>query len=121
MSAADLKLIDSPLVTVRSRTTQSKTKKETKLEFFGFEDKGDQEGEEGVDHAAGGSSSYKIKYFGFDDLSESDSDEEEGSQAKEKRKAKKAAAAPMAAIVDSPQPSDSQDSQGSSSTGDIYC
>uniref|UniRef100_A0A8K9XS78 Wings apart-like protein homolog n=1 Tax=Oncorhynchus mykiss TaxID=8022 RepID=A0A8K9XS78_ONCMY len=99
-----------PAKPTRSRTTQSKTKKETKLEFFGFEDKGDQEGEEGVDHAAGGSSSYKIKYFGFDDLSESDSDEEEGSQAKEKRKAKKAAAAPMAAIVDSPQPSDSQDS-----------
>uniref|UniRef100_A0A8C7MX91 Wings apart-like protein homolog n=1 Tax=Oncorhynchus kisutch TaxID=8019 RepID=A0A8C7MX91_ONCKI len=103
-----------PAKPTRSRTTQSKTKKETKLEFFGFEDKGDQEGEEGADHAAGGSSSYKIKYFGFDDLSESDSDEEEGSQAKEKRKAKKAAAAAMAAIVDSPQPSDSQDSQGSS-------
>uniref|UniRef100_A0A8C7MXB9 Wings apart-like protein homolog n=1 Tax=Oncorhynchus kisutch TaxID=8019 RepID=A0A8C7MXB9_ONCKI len=102
-----------PAKPTRSRTTQSKTKKETKLEFFGFEDKGDQEGEEGADHAAGGSSSYKIKYFGFDDLSESDSDEEEGSQAKEKRKAKKAAAAAMAAIVDSPQPSDSQDSQGS--------
>uniref|UniRef100_A0A8C7JHM1 Wings apart-like protein homolog n=1 Tax=Oncorhynchus kisutch TaxID=8019 RepID=A0A8C7JHM1_ONCKI len=101
-----------PAKPTRSRTTQSKTKKETKLEFFGFEDKGDQEGEEGADHAAGGSSSYKIKYFGFDDLSESDSDEEEGSQAKEKRKAKKAAAAAMAAIVDSPQPSDSQDSQG---------
>uniref|UniRef100_A0A8C8F4G8 Wings apart-like protein homolog n=1 Tax=Oncorhynchus tshawytscha TaxID=74940 RepID=A0A8C8F4G8_ONCTS len=102
-----------PAKPTRSRTTQNKTKKETKLEFFGFEDKGDQEGEEGADHAAGGSSSYKIKYFGFDDLSESDSDEEEGSQAKEKRKAKKAAAAAMAAIVDSPQPSDSQDSQGS--------
>uniref|UniRef100_A0A8C8F4D5 Wings apart-like protein homolog n=1 Tax=Oncorhynchus tshawytscha TaxID=74940 RepID=A0A8C8F4D5_ONCTS len=99
-----------PAKPTRSRTTQNKTKKETKLEFFGFEDKGDQEGEEGADHAAGGSSSYKIKYFGFDDLSESDSDEEEGSQAKEKRKAKKAAAAAMAAIVDSPQPSDSQDS-----------
>uniref|UniRef100_A0A8C8F3R8 Wings apart-like protein homolog n=1 Tax=Oncorhynchus tshawytscha TaxID=74940 RepID=A0A8C8F3R8_ONCTS len=67
-----------PAKPTRSRTTQNKTKKETKLEFFGFEDKGDQEGEEGADHAAGGSSSYKIKYFGFDDLSESDSDEEEG-------------------------------------------
>uniref|UniRef100_A0A4W5QTY8 Wings apart-like protein homolog n=1 Tax=Hucho hucho TaxID=62062 RepID=A0A4W5QTY8_9TELE len=98
-----------PAKPTRSRTTQSKTKKETKLEFFGFEDKGDQEGEEGADPASGGSSSYKIKYFGFDDLSESDSDEEEGSQAKEKRKAKMAAAvaaAAMAAIVDSPQPSD---------------
>ncbi|KAK6328660.1 hypothetical protein J4Q44_G00006380 [Coregonus suidteri] len=108
-----------PAKPTRFRTTQSKTKKETKLEFFGFEDKGDQEGEEGADPAAGGSSSYKIKYFGFDDLGESDSDEEEGSQAKEKRKAKKAgaaAAAAMAAIVDSPQPSDSQDSQSISNT-----
>ncbi|XP_041723107.1 wings apart-like protein homolog isoform X2 [Coregonus clupeaformis] len=105
-----------PAKPTRFRTTQSKSKKETKLEFFGFEDKGDQEGEEGADPAAGGSSSYKIKYFGFDDLSESDSDEEEGSQAKEKRKAKKAAAAAMAASVDSPQPSDSQDSQSSSNT-----
>lgn len=57
-----------------------------------------------------GKSSYKIKYFGFDDLSESDSDDE-SSQAKEKR-AKKADAA-LAALssgVDSPHTSDSQDS-----------
>ncbi|XP_055758481.1 wings apart-like protein homolog [Salvelinus fontinalis] len=102
----------------RFRTTQSKSKKETKLEFFGFEDKGDQEGEDGADPTAGGSS-YKIKYFGFDDLSESDSDEEDGTRVKEKRKAKKAAAAAVAAMavsVDSPQPSDSQDSQSSSNT-----
>eukprot|EP00063_Salmo_salar_P035388 XP_014010223.1 PREDICTED: wings apart-like protein homolog isoform X2 [Salmo salar] len=102
----------------RFRTTQSKSKKETKLEFFGFEDKGDQEGEDGADPTAGGSS-YKIKYFGFDDLSESDSDEEDGTLVKGKRKAKKAAAAAVAAMavsVDSPQPSDSQDSQSSSNT-----
>ncbi|KAM9395487.1 wings apart-like protein homolog isoform 2-T6 [Salvelinus alpinus] len=102
----------------RFRTTQSKSKKETKLEFFGFEDKGDQEGEDGADPTAGGSS-YKIKYFGFDDLSESDSDEEDGTRVKVKRKAKKAAAAAVAAMavsVDSPQPSDSQDSQSSSNT-----
>uniref|UniRef100_A0A8C7VYU6 Wings apart-like protein homolog n=1 Tax=Oncorhynchus mykiss TaxID=8022 RepID=A0A8C7VYU6_ONCMY len=89
----------------RFRTTQSKSKKETKLEFFGFEDKGDQEGEDGADPTAGGSS-YKIKYFGFDDLSESDSDEEDGTHVKVKRKAKKAAAvavAAMAVSVDSPQ------------------
>ncbi|XP_067092511.1 wings apart-like protein homolog [Osmerus mordax] len=103
----------------RFRPTQSKTKKETKLEFFGFEDKEGQEGEEGVDSGTGGSSSYKIKYFGFDDLSESDSDEdEESSQAAEKRKAKKAAAAAAAAAtsasVNSPPLSDSQDSQSSS-------
>ncbi|XP_064788640.1 wings apart-like protein homolog [Oncorhynchus masou masou] len=102
----------------RFRTTQSKSKKETKLEFFGFEDKGDQEGEDGAEPTAGGSS-YKIKYFGFDDLSESDSDEEDGTHVKVKRKAKKAAAvavAAMAVSVDSPQPSDSQDSQSSSNT-----
>lgn len=66
-----------------------------------------------------GKSSYKIKYFGFDDLSESDSDEE-SSQAKDK-KAKKAAAA-LAALssgVDSPHTSDSQDSQASSNTGEL--
>uniref|UniRef100_A0A674BAG7 Wings apart-like protein homolog n=1 Tax=Salmo trutta TaxID=8032 RepID=A0A674BAG7_SALTR len=82
----------------RFRTTQSKSKKETKLEFFGFEDKGDQEGEDGADPTAGGSS-YKIKYFGFDDLSESDSDEEDGTLVKGKRKAKKAAAAAVAAMA----------------------
>lgn len=64
-----------------------------------------------------GKSSYKIKYFGFDDLSESDSDDE-SSQAKEK-KAKKAAAAlaALSSSVDSPHTSDSQDSQASSNTG----
>ncbi|XP_078128904.1 wings apart-like protein homolog [Sander vitreus] len=103
----------------RFRPTQTKTKKtktETKLEFFGFEDKEDQGGEEGPEGGMAGKSSYKIKYFGFDDLSESDSDEE-SSQTKEK-KAKKAAAA-LAALssgVDSPHTSDSQDSQASSNT-----
>uniref|UniRef100_A0A671YRT0 Wings apart-like protein homolog n=1 Tax=Sparus aurata TaxID=8175 RepID=A0A671YRT0_SPAAU len=97
----------------RFRPTQTKTKKtktETKLEFFGF-DKEDQEGEEGPEGAMAGKSSYKIKYFGFDDLSESDSDEE-SPKAKEK-KAKKAAAAlaALSSSVDSPHTSDSQDSQ----------
>lgn len=66
-----------------------------------------------------GKSSYKIKYFGFDDLSESDSDEE-SSQAKDK-KAKKAAAAlaALSSSVDSPHTSDSQDSQASSNTGEL--
>ena len=105
----------------RFRPTQTKTRKtkaESKLEFFGFEDKEDQLGEDGSDAAMAGKSNYKIKYFGFDDLSESDSDDE-SSQAKEK-KAKKAAAA-LAALcssVDSPHTSDSQDSQASSNTGE---
>uniref|UniRef100_A0A7N5ZUA5 WAPL domain-containing protein n=1 Tax=Anabas testudineus TaxID=64144 RepID=A0A7N5ZUA5_ANATE len=106
----------------RFRPTQTKTKKtkaETKLEFFGFEDKEDQEGEEGTEGVMAGKSSYKIKYFGFDDLSESDSDDE-SSQAKEK-KAKKAyaALAALSSSVDSPHTSDSQDSQASSNTGEL--
>ncbi|KAM6916318.1 LOW QUALITY PROTEIN: wings apart-like protein homolog [Xenentodon cancila] len=100
----------------RFRPTQTKTKKtkaETKLEFFGFEDKDGEEDEEGSE---GGKSSYKIKYFGFDDLSESDSDDD-SSQAKEK-KTKKAVTALVAlsSSVDSPHTSDSQDSQASSNT-----
>ncbi|XP_051275758.1 wings apart-like protein homolog [Dicentrarchus labrax] len=103
----------------RFRPTQTKTKKtkaETKLEFFGFEDKEDQEGEVSPEGGMAGKSSYKIKYFGFDDLSESDSDEE-SSQVKEK-KAKKAAAAlaALSSSLDSPHTSDSQDSQASSNT-----
>ncbi|XP_053292233.1 wings apart-like protein homolog isoform X1 [Pleuronectes platessa] len=111
-----------PPKTNRFRPTQTKTRKtkaESKLEFFGFEDKEDQEGEDGSDAAMAGKSNYKIKYFGFDDLSESDSDDE-SSQAKEK-KAKKAAAA-LAALcssVDSPHTSDSQDSQASSNTDNL--
>ncbi|KAL0964490.1 hypothetical protein UPYG_G00324520 [Umbra pygmaea] len=106
-----------PAKPTRFRPTQSKTKKETKLEFFGFEDKGDLDGDDGGDASAGGSSSYKIKYFGFDDLSESDSDEDEGSQAREKKTQKAAVTVvAMAASVDSPQPSDSQDSQSSTNT-----
>uniref|UniRef100_A0A665W4Y9 Wings apart-like protein homolog n=1 Tax=Echeneis naucrates TaxID=173247 RepID=A0A665W4Y9_ECHNA len=101
------------------KSTRSKTKAETKLEFFGFEDKEDQDGEEGSEGGVAGKSSYKIKYFGFDDLSESDSDDE-SSQAKEK-KAKKAAAAlaALSSSVDSPHTSDSQDSQASSNTGEL--
>ncbi|KAM6956221.1 wings apart-like protein homolog [Aplochiton taeniatus] len=110
-----------PTKPARFRPTQSKTKKETKLEFFGFEEKGHGGEEEAAD------ASYKIKYFGFDDLSESDSDEEEGSQARERRRAKKAtasaaaaaAAVAMASGVDSPPPGDSQDSQSSSNTDSL--
>ncbi|KAJ8365569.1 hypothetical protein SKAU_G00144000 [Synaphobranchus kaupii] len=105
----------APAKPTRFRPTQSKSKKETKLEFFGFEENEGLEVE--GDPTASGSTNYKIKYFGFDDLSESDSDEDEGSQAAENRRAKKKAAAlAMAMSVDSPQPSDSQDSQTSTNT-----
>lgn len=95
-------------------TKPKKTKTESKLEFFGFEEKEEQEGEEGSESANAGKSNYKIKYFGFDDLSESDSDDD-SSQAKEK-KAKKKALAALISSVDSPQTSDSQESQASSNT-----
>ncbi|KAJ7987630.1 hypothetical protein DPEC_G00328470 [Dallia pectoralis] len=83
-----------------ARPTQRKTKKDTKLDFFGFEENkvgisGAQE-EGGSDPVTSGSSNYKIQYFGFDDMSGSDSDEDDGSHAKERRKAKRAATMPMA-------------------------
>ena len=114
----------------RFRPTQSKAKKDTKLDFFGFEENeagrgANQEGGSS-DPVASGSSNYKIKYFGFDDMSGSDSDEDEGSHAKE-RKAKRAVATAAAATaslaamemrVDSPLSSSEElDSQTSSNTG----
>ncbi|KAJ4948061.1 hypothetical protein JOQ06_019602 [Pogonophryne albipinna] len=101
---------------VKFRPTQTKTKKtkaETKLEFFGFEDKEEQGGEEGPE---AGKSNYKIKYFGFDDLSESDSDDEESIRKEKKAKKAAAALAALSSSVDSPHTSDSQDSQASSNT-----
>uniref|UniRef100_A0A8C6NTL5 Wings apart-like protein homolog n=1 Tax=Nothobranchius furzeri TaxID=105023 RepID=A0A8C6NTL5_NOTFU len=108
-----------PPKSTRFRPTQAKVKKtktETKLEFFGFEAEDGEQEEESSESGMPGKSSYKIKYFGFDDLSESDSDDE-SSQVKEKR-AKKAALASLSSGVDSPHTSDSQDSQASSNTGE---
>ncbi|CAB1311944.1 unnamed protein product [Coregonus sp. 'balchen'] len=120
----------APAKPTRFRPTQSKTKKDTKLDFFGFEEneagRGATQEEGSSDPVASGSSNYKIKYFGFDDMS--DSDEDEGSQAKERRKAKRAAkaaatayaasAASMEMRVDSPlSGSEELDSQTSSHTG----
>uniref|UniRef100_A0A8C1Z8N2 Wings apart-like protein homolog n=1 Tax=Cyprinus carpio TaxID=7962 RepID=A0A8C1Z8N2_CYPCA len=104
-----------PSKPTRFRTTQSKSKKETKLEFFGFEENEAQDTD--GDRIASGSTSYKIKYFGFDDLSESDSEDEDDSAAKERKKNKKAAVAEaLAASVGSPQINDSQESQESQSS-----
>uniref|UniRef100_A0A9J7YJU6 Wings apart-like protein homolog n=1 Tax=Cyprinus carpio carpio TaxID=630221 RepID=A0A9J7YJU6_CYPCA len=104
-----------PSKPTRFRTTQSKSKKETKLEFFGFEENEAQDTD--GDGVASGSTSYKIKYFGFDDLSESDSEDEDDSAAKERKKNKKAAVAEaLAASVGSPQINDSQESQESQSS-----
>ncbi|XP_043535182.1 wings apart-like protein homolog isoform X2 [Chiloscyllium plagiosum] len=70
--------------TVRFRPTHSKSKKDAKLEFFGFDE---QEGEEDSLQSTGGAANYKIKYFGFDDLSES-SDEDEGTDSEGRCKKK---------------------------------
>ncbi|XP_048863872.1 wings apart-like protein homolog [Brienomyrus brachyistius] len=111
----------------RFRPSQTKSKKETKLEFFGFEENEGQAVE--GDPMSSGSTNYKIKYFGFDDLSESDSDEDD--EAAEKRKAKKAraaaaarassvaASATLSAAVHSPQPGDSQACRTGSNTDNV--
>uniref|UniRef100_A0A8C5GYF4 Wings apart-like protein homolog n=1 Tax=Gouania willdenowi TaxID=441366 RepID=A0A8C5GYF4_GOUWI len=61
-----------------------KSKKDGKLELFGFDDADAPQEEE---------TSYKIKYFGFDDMSDSDGAEEERSGYKERRRNKMVAAA----------------------------
>uniref|UniRef100_A0A8C1DNM5 Wings apart-like protein homolog n=1 Tax=Cyprinus carpio carpio TaxID=630221 RepID=A0A8C1DNM5_CYPCA len=101
-----------PSKPTRFRPTQSKSKKETKLEFFGFEENEAQDAD--GDATASGSTSYKIKYFGFDDLSESDSEDEDDSAAKEKKKNKKAETEALTTSVGSPQINDSQESQQNS-------
>uniref|UniRef100_A0A672NCC6 Wings apart-like protein homolog n=1 Tax=Sinocyclocheilus grahami TaxID=75366 RepID=A0A672NCC6_SINGR len=103
-----------PSKPTRFRPTQSKSKKETKLEFFGFEENEAQDAD--GDATASGSTSYKIKYFGFDDLSESDSEEEDDSAAKERKKNKKAVTEALTTSVGSPQINDSQESQQSQSS-----
>uniref|UniRef100_UPI003AABF072 wings apart-like protein homolog n=1 Tax=Centroberyx gerrardi TaxID=166262 RepID=UPI003AABF072 len=94
----------------RFRQTQNKSKKDSKLASFGFEDAdagaGAQRDENSSD-GAGGSSSYKIKYFGFDDMSDSDGDDDDDDDdSKERRKAKRAAVAKAAAAVAMETPMD---------------
>lgn len=97
--------------------------KSGKLELFGFDD-ADAVVED--DDSASGSSNYRIKYFGFDELSDSDSEDEEGSseRRKAKRKAAAAVAVPLVSIetnVDSPPPREIQDSQSSHTAGHSHC
>ncbi|KAM8924851.1 wings apart-like protein homolog isoform 2-T2 [Pelodytes ibericus] len=84
--------------TTRFRPGNTKSKKDAKLEFFGFDDQDDGGSEEGGSKSSG-QSNYRIKYFGFDDLSESDDEDEDEWHAKE-RKAKKRAK--MAVIPSTP-------------------
>ncbi|XP_068114655.1 wings apart-like protein homolog isoform X2 [Hyperolius riggenbachi] len=87
--------------TARFRPGNPKSKKDVKLEFFGFDDQDDGGGEEGGSTLPG-QSSYRIKYFGFDDLSESD-DDDDGWHHKERKLKKKAMSADV--LLESDMPS----------------
>uniref|UniRef100_A0A674BDB0 Wings apart-like protein homolog n=1 Tax=Salmo trutta TaxID=8032 RepID=A0A674BDB0_SALTR len=114
------KIEPAPAKPTRFRPTQCKTKKDTKLDFFGFGEndagRGATQEEASSDPVASGSSNYKIKYFGFDDMS--GSDEDEGSQAKERRKAKRAAAAAVTAYAASAAAMEMRASQSSGGSKD---
>ncbi|XP_063289676.1 wings apart-like protein homolog isoform X1 [Pelobates fuscus] len=86
----------------RFRPGNTKSKKDAKLEFFGFDDQDDGGGEEGGSQSCG-QSNYRIKYFGFDDLSESDDEDEDDWHLKERKAKKKAkmAVAPTSPIQQS--------------------
>ena len=85
------------------RPAQSKVKKDAKKDLFGFEDPDAQQGADHSDQPAG-SSNYKIKYFGFDDMSNSDSeqDEDPGQHAALSKKRKKAKSVMEADRAESP-------------------
>lgn len=93
--------------TTRFRPGNIKSKKDAKLEFFGFDDQDDGCGEEGGSKPFG-QSSYRIKYFGFDDLSESDDDDDEdeddddGWHQKERKSKKKTMSAEVTFMSDMP-------------------
>ncbi|KAF7657945.1 hypothetical protein LDENG_00019180 [Lucifuga dentata] len=72
----------------RPRQTQSKTKNDSKADLFGFKDTDTQQHENCADKTDG-QSNYKVKYFGFDDMSDSDGAEEDDS-CKVRRKVKTA-------------------------------
>ncbi|XP_036121918.1 wings apart-like protein homolog isoform X2 [Molossus molossus] len=94
--------------TTRFRPSNTKSKKDVKLEFFGFEDHDETGGDEG----GSGSSNYKIKYFGFDDLSESEDDEDDECQVERKTSKQRTKTAPSPSSHPAPEGNDdSQDSQ----------
>lgn len=95
--------------TTRFRPSNTKSKKDVKLEFFGFEDHDETGGDEG----GSGSSNYKIKYFGFDDLSESEDDEDDDCQVERKTSKKRTKTAPSPSLQPPPESNNSQDGQSS--------
>ncbi|XP_073430972.1 wings apart-like protein homolog isoform X1 [Dendrobates tinctorius] len=79
----------SAKTTTRFRPGNTKSKKDAKLEFFGFDEQDDGTGGDGGSKPFG-QSSYRIKYFGFDDLSESDDEDEDEWPPRERKSKKKA-------------------------------
>ncbi|XP_015355558.1 wings apart-like protein homolog isoform X3 [Marmota monax] len=101
--------------TTRFRPSNTKSKRDVKLEFFGFEDHDETGGDEG----GSGSSNYKIKYFGFDDLSESEDDEDDDCQVERKTSKKRTKTAPSPSLQPPPESNDnSQDSQSSTNNAE---
>uniref|UniRef100_A0A8C8RLJ9 Wings apart-like protein homolog n=1 Tax=Pelusios castaneus TaxID=367368 RepID=A0A8C8RLJ9_9SAUR len=86
--------------TTRFRPSNTKSKKDVKLEFFGFEDHDEGGGDEGGSKSSG-SSNYKIKYFGFDDLSESEDDEDDWQLTERKSNKKRSRTAPSSSFQSS--------------------
>uniref|UniRef100_A0A8C9F8M7 WAPL cohesin release factor n=1 Tax=Pavo cristatus TaxID=9049 RepID=A0A8C9F8M7_PAVCR len=103
--------------TTRFRPSNTKSKKDVKLEFFGFDDQDEGEGDEGASRSSG-SSNYKIKYFGFDDLSESEDEDEEWQIAERKASKKRTRAAPSPSLQPTSDSSEncSQDNQVNTNT-----
>ncbi|XP_055463961.1 wings apart-like protein homolog isoform X3 [Psammomys obesus] len=100
--------------TTRFRPSNTKSKKDVKLEFFGFEDHDETGGDEG----GSGSSNYKIKYFGFDDLSESEDDDDD-CQMERKKDKKRTKTAPTPSLQPPPESSDNlPDSQSSTNNAE---
>ncbi|NXV41414.1 WAPL protein, partial [Uria aalge] len=98
--------------TTRFRPSNTKSKKDVKLEFFGFDDQDEGGGDEGASRSCG-SSNYKIKYFGFDDLSESEDEDEEWQVAERKANKKRSRTAPSSSLQSTSDSNEncSQDSQ----------
>ncbi|NWI99151.1 WAPL protein, partial [Crypturellus undulatus] len=103
--------------TTRFRPSNTKSKKDVKLEFFGFDDQDEGGGDEGASRSSG-SSNYKIKYFGFDDLSESEDEDEEWQIAERKANKKRSRAAPSSSLQSTSEGNDncSQESQLTTNT-----
>ncbi|XP_061563637.1 wings apart-like protein homolog [Cololabis saira] len=83
----------------RLRQTQTKSKKDTKPDLFGFDDTESRQEDENSD-GTGRPSNYKIKYFGFDDMSDSDgAEDDDDGGSKERRRAEKAAVSMVTPVV----------------------